>query len=424
MLKIPLLNNASTNIEGLKSSIDASAFVQGIALVALFWAGMFAYIFLQAGTVKEAMQSQLAVRTVMIDGGMPFAAKPKEVEAVPAVPVTADTPEIVGKDSRISPPREIAADKMPVILEGLRSSPIEGLSQNTPGGLLPQKRKHDALTPFDAYKRPYSFADKTPLVALLVQDFGLSQSLSQEALEKLPPEISVLVSPYSDNIQEIATSARNHGHETWLETPMENRQFEFADPGPTIIMSRHGLKENQEIMDKLMTQFHGYAGIAGYVDNSFNNFAATMMDALMEKVFERGIGYIDLNPAAPPLMPRLSFNAGSAYARVDTRANDLATLEELEEKARSNRFALGAIQLTPYNLKVIEDWVQSLKDKNITLVPASAIADAPTRLMGKTPDTNNAEGGNETVTENHSDTGETLDAPLDPDVPAEENAHH
>ncbi len=405
------------DINGVKSKIDMTAFLQGTVAVLLIWTGIIIYAFTQSGAVKEEMQSRMPVRTVLIEAVKP-AVSVARVEAYPPT----DIPQTPGVASPGMPEAVPSPDvNMPVVLEGLRSSPIEGLVENTPQGPLPQKREYDGMTPFNAYKRPYDFADDTPLVALLVKDFGLSQNLSREAMAKLPAEISFLVSPYSDDIQGISTAARNHGHETWLETPMENRGFEEADPGPTIIMSRSSLKDNEVVLRKLMALFHGYAGIAGFVDNSFNNFAATMMDALIGNAFERGIGYIDLNPDAPPLMPRLAFNYSAPYARADKQADDLAALEALEKKASENRFALGTIQLTPYNLKTIVSWIQSLKEKNITLIPASAIADAPTRLMGSMaapPPEEPAAPANEDEAEESAEHSESK-THAEPETPAE-----
>ncbi len=364
--------------EKTKPSTRLPAFWQGVAGVVLIYAALFGYAATQGGAIKTEIEDRLVSKTVLLERPPPTL---QDIETNQ----TSLTPGYKNLQKKKAPEEKA---ELPVIREGLPPAPIPGLYEETSRGLLPQTRG-DGMTPFKAYRRPYDFKKaSTPLVGLLISGYGISSQLSAEALEALPPEISVMVSPYATNIGEAATLARNDGHETWLEIPIENKSSDTTDSGPATLMSRNSQENNQDTLNRLMSLFPGYTGIAGFMDDSFSNYAMIKMETIMGGALKRGIGFIDLNPDAPPLMSRLALNEEAPYGLNSINIPD-SRIEEsfdtLEKQARKNGFAFGVIKMNAFTIPQIQEWVNTLPSKDLALAPVSAIVEAPTKLMGRKP---------------------------------------
>jgi len=70
-------------------------------------------------------------------------------------------------------------------------------------------------------------------VALIIGGLGLNAATTRQAIESLPPEVTLSFVPYADGLQGWIDMARAAGHEVMLEAPMEPADYPSNDPGPT-----------------------------------------------------------------------------------------------------------------------------------------------------------------------------------------------
>lgn len=68
---------------------------------------------------------------------------------------------------------------------------------------------------------PFSLAERRPLIAVVVTRLGLGAQQTQDAILKLPPEISLSFTPYARGLDVWIDMARQTGHEVLLDLPME-----------------------------------------------------------------------------------------------------------------------------------------------------------------------------------------------------------
>ena len=109
-------------------------------------------------------------------------------------------------------------------------APIAGLFAQGAAGMLPVIGP-DGRTPAQAYARA-ALADGKPKVALIIGGLGLNAKATHEAIEGLPPEVTLSFVPYADGLQGWIDAARAAGHEVLLEAPMEPKEYPQNDPGP------------------------------------------------------------------------------------------------------------------------------------------------------------------------------------------------
>ena len=252
----------------------------------------------------------------------------------------------------------------------LPQAPIAGLVQTTNQGPLPMIAP-SGQTPANAYARPFR-SDGRPMVALVVGGLGLNRTTTQEAIDQLPPEVTLSFVPYSAGLQGWIDLARASGHEVMIEVPMQPNDYPDNDPGPQTLMAN---AKNDDLLNHLawvMSRASGYFAVANYEGSAFlrdRAGASTFLDTLKQ----RGVAFIDDGQAR---------GLGGAWARatadrvIDSQINAQAIqtqLAGLESTAKTRGQALGTGFGYPVTLAVALAWTQSLDKKGIQLAPASAV---------------------------------------------------
>lgn len=341
-------------LERLKNNFDVSAFLQGLAATAVIYALLFALVWVKGPEALNKKAEELASKTITI-------AHERSTEPpVPVDTVDLDTPRAPG--------------------DPLAKAPIDGLFESTEFGNVPQVRPVDKLTPFQAYKRPYAYAGR-PMIALLVKDFGLSDTSSQKALQTLPADVTFLISPYSDAPEKWSTDARNDGHEIWLDVKFENDDYPLSDPGSQALLAGQSLKYNQDRLMWHLARASGYAGITGSTDYVFES-ASAILQPLMKTTFRHGLGFMEMNTDASGLIETLAVTLNAPYARASVFINDQnqsatqgSPLKELERLASERGYAIGILNPYDSSIEQIKTWIDSLEGKGYALAPVSAIAE-------------------------------------------------
>lgn len=337
--------------------VDRKSLAAGLALVAFFYLSLYFYALISATATYDKMEAVLASHKVLL----------YTPEEEPAAETTHDPH---------APHATTAIEADPK--SALVKSPVSGLFEDTDYGKLPLLRTHDGMTSFAAYKRPAPALDlQKPSIAILLTDFGLSPKNAKAALNALPPEISLLLSPYAQSPETWRELSRKKGHETWLNIPVENKDLGHTDPGPAALLIRDDVDSNRSKLYWSMARTTGYVGLASFLDDSFlmaqKNFRAVFQSGL-----ERGLAFIELNPAADGYLEGVTLKAGMPDIRADlwiSGPQGENSLEALEKIARQKGYALGVMPAYPQNVKMLELWLKSVNQKGITLVPVSALAE-------------------------------------------------
>lgn len=259
-------------------------------------------------------------------------------------------------------------------LTSLPPAPIRGLYEIVKGKVLPVKSVN-GVTVFHAYKRPVPNIH-TPVIAIAIEDFGLSEALAENALEVLPADVTFILSPYAKDVNAWQQKAREAGHEIWLSVPIETGQSLYkADTGAYTLTTKANANQNTATAYTLLSLTSGYAGLAIFSDNVLASRPQSLI-APLDDILSRGLGVLELNPDnKTPLVNYFTSTKDTPYVRVSPSSSDYV-FEQLELIAKTNGFAVATLPPFPKTFEKLKNWAQTLPSKKLQLVPVSAISTA------------------------------------------------
>jgi polysaccharide deacetylase 2 family uncharacterized protein YibQ len=264
----------------------------------------------------------------------------------------------------------------------LPPAPDRRLTEKSRFGLLPRVGA-DGARPAEVYARPVFASAKlrpgAPRVALLVGGLGLNPASTADAIARLPAAVSLGFAPYGDGLEGEAAAAREAGHETLLQSPMEPFTDPADKPGPHTLLSSAPDADNLESLRWQMGRFVGYAGVVNHLGGKFTADARALTPALSE-IAARGLFYLDdgSSPRSLARQTASTLDLPSASADVVIDADPApeaieAALTRLEALARSRGGAIGVAAARPASVERIARWSAGLEASGVALVPVSAM---------------------------------------------------
>lgn len=251
------------------------------------------------------------------------------------------------------------------------------LFENTQAGKIPVVSEQGKEA-WKSYARPFAGDAQAPVVGLIVSGLGMSEVLTQAAIDHLPSDVTLSFSAYGRDIKAWVEKARAMGHEVMLELPMEAESFPVDDPGPLAMVTSKGPKENLKILNTMMATAQGYVGFVGEFGSRFTKNKKSLSPVLGE-LKARGLMFVDPRTAEGSLTLEMSDEMQLPRAIVDTTLNSDASsaqlraqLETLSTIAGSKGLALGKVKATPNTIKAVKEWAAKLQ--NVKISPISNLA--------------------------------------------------
>ena len=313
------------------------------------------------------------------DGGVSSAA---EVERASGVRVT--------RGSGAAAPGAVIIHVEDALGKGaLSPAPDARLAQRTKLGVLP-KVGSDGSRPSDVYARPYHpdpAKAASPKIALMVSGLGLSPATTRDALDRLPGAVTFAFAPYGAELEAAAAKAREGGHETVLQLPMEPIDSAHNDPGPHTLQLAASASETDADLQWLLSRFTGYFAVSPFLGGRFLQSGDALAPVLRDAA-ARGLALVeDGTPVRSALAPGAR-DAGlptiAAAVRLDADGDKGfdAALARLESAARKDGFALGTASALPGTVERLAKFIAGLENRGIVLVPASAGATRAGAMAG------------------------------------------
>lgn len=258
--------------------------------------------------------------------------------------------------------------------------PIDPVETRLPdGSIVPTAA--NGQTAMEYYAKKYTAQSNAPRVAVAVTGLGLSQRVTEAAIA-LPVNVSLSFSPYGKLTPEWSQAARKKGHELLLDLPTETNRFPAVDPGPDGILVHQALPESAERMNRILSRSRGYIGMVLPVGDSLSQ-DPRILEIL---TLFAGHGLLMVNAYPQPTEPM--FQAGEKTGAsvlhttivIDEQAdetfikNQLARAEDLARRY-GKVMLIGKAQ--PLTITQLDNWLKTLPQKGISLVPVSAIAPEP-----------------------------------------------
>ncbi|MDD9908883.1 MAG: divergent polysaccharide deacetylase family protein [Ahrensia sp.] len=234
------------------------------------------------------------------------------------------------------------------------------------------------VRPLDVYSQSSGTAGANR-IAIVIGGFGLSQSGTQEAIQKLPAGITLAFSPLGNSLNRWGQTAIKDGHEIALQLPMEPLGYPSVDPGPrTLTMDGIG-GENLRNLRWSLGRMTNYPVVMNYLGAGLSGQAEALKPILRE-LHGRGLAYLDDGTVRASIatdlaqdirMPHASGNIVIDEAR--DRPSIRAQLEAVELLARNSGFAIATATAFPQTVDMIADWAEGAGKRGLLLVPLSTL---------------------------------------------------
>lgn len=261
--------------------------------------------------------------------------------------------------------------------------PDSALIENTEFGRLP-KRAEDGRRPFDVYARPWS-GTRGARVAIVIGGLGLSQTGTQNAVAKLPSQVTLAFATQGNSIGRWMQMARREGHEILMQVPMEPFDYPNVNPGRNTLEIEDSAERTIEKLRWALARTTNYTGIVNHMGGRYLTDQGALAP-VMKELGERGLMFLDDGTSARSIAPELAIPNRVPLAIGDevidtarSRGAILNKLDELEATARARGYAVGTGSAFPETVDAVASWVEEVRRKGIEIVPISALATDPER---------------------------------------------
>lgn len=263
----------------------------------------------------------------------------------------------------------------------LPRAPLAGLTEPGPNGPLPVIAAN-GRTPAQAYARPFTRRENRPMIAIVIGGLGFNARATTQAIEELPPEITLSFVPYANDLQSWIDRARARGHEVMLELPMEPFDPDADDTGPQTLLASAPAQQNMQRLDQLLSRSAGYFGVTNYQGARFAT-SAQASQPVVQALRRRGLVFISSGigqrTALSVEAQRANLPNTAADRIIDARREADAIddqLLNLEALALQNQSAIGAGFAYPVTMEQVGRWARDIESRGYQLAPASAVLNA------------------------------------------------
>jgi polysaccharide deacetylase 2 family uncharacterized protein YibQ len=326
--------------------------------------------------------------------GSPHAGAPRAVVAL-AAPHEGQVASLRGKTEPADPSMDMVAGAVlaeaevlvpdeaaigtadPFTPTGLAPAPLAGLVLPGPSGPLPTIGP-GGLRPSAAYARPFT-ANGKPQIAIMIGGLGLNAAVTDAAITRLPPEVTLAFAPHARDLQTWVNKARAFGHEVVLEVPMEPFDIGAEDAGPNTLLAAANAEENQRRLDWVMSRTTGYFAVTNYLGGRFVTVPEAV-DPMVSILRARGISFLQSGVSQRSAVGAAARRAGVTFAAADRVIDASANAEAIDEQllrlealALERGYALGVGFAYPVTVEQIALWARGLARRGYQLAPASAV---------------------------------------------------
>jgi polysaccharide deacetylase 2 family uncharacterized protein YibQ len=260
----------------------------------------------------------------------------------------------------------------------LPQAPLAGLFENTANGPLPIIGS-GGRTSAQAYARPFTPQPNHPMIAIIIGGLGFNADATTEAINELPPEVTLSFVPYADNLQSWINQARARGHEVMLELPMEPFDPDADDTGPQTLLTSASGPQNVARLQHLLGMATGYFGVTNYQGARFAT-SAQASQPVVQELRRRGLAFVSSGIGQRTALSSEAARAGLANTAADRiidarREADAIDdqLLNLEALALQNQSAIGAGFAYPVTIGQVGHWTQDVASRGYQLAPVSAV---------------------------------------------------
>lgn len=219
-------------------------------------------------------------------------------------------------------------------------------------------------------------------IAIVIDDLGERSEQSAKALD-LPPEVTLAFLPFGQDSLRLASEAKTLGHEILVHMPMQplpRADGTQINPGPNGLWTKMSA---EELTEKANVNLKDYLDLAIGANNHMGSAMTSdkaAMQTVLQTIAEKELLFLDsvttpksaVRAAAEGLsLPMLKRDIFLDHYIERAKIDEMLAKTEAMALKRGSAIAIGH----PYQLTydAIKDWLPTLAEKNIQLVPLTAL---------------------------------------------------
>ncbi len=207
------------------------------------------------------------------------------------------------------------------------------------------------------------------VIAIIIYDYGLSPQRSEQIFEQKIENLTVSLSPYSENPSYWIETAYRFAGEPWGSVYVSADQYK--DYGPLALLKGQKKDLNAKRLDISINHATGTQGFIGYYEG---NKSIKEITHIYKTLQEKNISMAFISPVTP-FSDHGVLHSSSILEHNKTPKDILSFLETLKKRALKTGVAFGALPPHPLVLKNLKSWVKTLAQDSIQIVPLSALQD-------------------------------------------------
>jgi polysaccharide deacetylase 2 family uncharacterized protein YibQ len=152
-----------------------------------------------------------------------------------------------------------------------------------------------------------------------------------------------------------------------------------ADPGPEALRTDLDERELRRRIQLNLSHFDSYVGVNNHMGSKFTA-ARPGMEIVIDEMKRRGLLFLDSRTSAQSVGAELAAASGVPNASRHIFLDDVLSsdnvwhqLGELEKVARRNGYAIAIGHPHDNTLNALAEWLPSLREKGLVLVPITTI---------------------------------------------------
>lgn len=254
----------------------------------------------------------------------------------------------------------------------------------------------DALPPEITSVTPVNGSQ--PGILLIVSGLGISEQMTKQALETLPPEVAFAYSPYTNiaSLESFTQQGLSEKRENILLLPMEPISYPKDDPGPKALLSRASVKQNTDHLNWLLSRTANITGVMNYMGSRFLTDSNNLRPVFNAINRNRLFFIEDAGNANYRLAETTARIAKTPYMAADITIDETLTendirlkLVALEKRAADRGYAIGILHPYPVSLQTVDNWTDTLARRGFRLL-------APSTLLQEVQNDANGQNGADT----------------------------
>ncbi len=330
----------------------------------------------QAQAVSEEITAAIPSRQHTLDPeGGDFQEVVPQGELVPVAP----TPKPI--------PVPVVTPKTPEVKRqevALAHLPDPGLVERGASGVIP-KISADGQKAMDVYSRKPDTEGNFGVarVVIVIGGLGISQTSTQNAIEQLPPAVTLAFAPYGNSLNRWMQKARKGGHELLLQLPMEPIDYPKTNPGPHTLRTTADVQENLANLHWAMSRITNYVGVTNYLGNKMLQEPAGL-SPIFSEISKRGLMFFEDGTVKNSMGPGVAVKEIVPYAKADilldnvrSRAAIADKLQQLVNQAKRTGLAIGMGNAFPDTIDLVSQFARQAKANGIEITPLTAVVRNP-----------------------------------------------